>query len=230
MNAKLSKLRSEHEALLMRFVGVSDPLLKEQLGDDLVNLENEISILEVTIKQSEREEEQKKQLEREEEQKKQLEREEEQKKQRDQEERETEIIPDITHDEWDNKEQTDNDKSDDLNWTTAEEIKLQADKLKKDLYNFYEKQFIPADIITCIEKTNNVDLRSIIKKMRIRIPADLTQRKELCNLLDAINKQLIVLDYESVIIDTIGKEAPPIKIYCNCFTRFGEISYNTVYQ
>ena len=195
-------------------------LLKEQLGDDLVNLENEIAVLEVRIKQ----------LEREAEQKKQRDQEAEQKKQRDQEERETEIIPDITHDEWDNKEQSDNDKSDDLNWATAEEIKLQADKLKKDLYDFYEKQFIRADMITCIEKTNNVDLRSIIKKMRIRAPVDLTQRKELCILLDAINKQLIVLDYEGVIIDTIGKEATTIKIYCNCFTRFGELSYNTIHQ
>ena len=102
MSVKLSKLRAEHEALLMRFVGVSDPLLKEQLGDDLVNLENEIAVLEVRIKQ----------LERKAEQKKQRDQEAEQKKQRDQEERETEIIPDITHDEWDNKEQSDNDKSD----------------------------------------------------------------------------------------------------------------------
>ena len=200
MSVKLSKLRAEHEALLMRFVGVSDPLLKEQLGDDLVNLENEISILEVSIMAAEQE------------------------ISKIEDEQDTEIIPDITHDEW-NAGPIDDTNS----WATAEELKMHADTLKKDLREFYEKQFIPADIITCIEKTNNIDLHSIIKKMRIRPPADLTQRKELCVLLDAINRQLIVLDYEGVIIETIGKDAPPIKLYCGCFTRFDESSNNTVY-
>jgi hypothetical protein len=56
MNVQLKKLHKEHEALLLRFVGVSDPLLKEQLGDDLVNLENEIALLEVSTKETEKNE------------------------------------------------------------------------------------------------------------------------------------------------------------------------------
>jgi hypothetical protein len=257
MNVQLKKLHKEHEALLLRFVGVSDPLLKEQLGDDLVNLENEIALLEVSTKETEKNETVYKS-----------------------DESDTEMLPEISCDDWNeyieptcanepsnpnhnntnepsnpnhnntnkpthpnannephpnaNNEPHPNANNEykytDSDWFTDEERKIHAEKTKKELRECYEKQFIKSDIITCIEKTNNINLQDIIKKLRLRNPADITQRKELCILLNSIDKNLTLLDYEGIYIDNIGKGSTELKLYCGCFTRFNESICCTVYR
>ena len=247
MNIQLKKLYKEHEALLLRFVGVSDPLLKEQLGDDLVNLENEIALLEVSIKETEKNETVYKS-----------------------DESDTEMLPEISCDDWNeyieptyanepsNPNHNNTNESNNTNkptqpnhnninkptqsnanneskyteddWLTDEERKILMEKTKKELKEFYEKQFIKSDIITCIEKTNNMNLQDIIKKLRLRKPLDITQRKELCILLNSIDKKLILLDYEGSYIDTIGKGSTELKIYCGCFIKFNESINYTVYR
>lgn len=154
---KLYKLEKEHENLLLRIVGVTDSLLRDQLRQDFIDVENNIKELNLEINN--------------------------------------------------------------IKQIVMIEI---AEDIKQDHLLFYNNQFVNDDPITCIEKTNNICLREIIIKKRMRIPPDITYRREVCLIANEINKKIVLLDYESNVIDYIGKGDGEIKLYCSCFLRFNQ--------
>jgi hypothetical protein len=106
-------------------------------------------------------------------------------------------------------------------------------KISEDIKNshieFYSKQFKISDPITCLEKTNNITLRDFIKNKRLRLPENITQKRELCIIANDLNKKIVLLDYEGNIIDYIGKGIDEIKLYCKCFLRFNQEPADTIY-
>lgn len=106
-------------------------------------------------------------------------------------------------------------------------------KILEDIKNshmqFYSKQFKISDPITCLEKTNNITLRDFIKNKRLRLPENIKQKRELCIIANELNKKIVLLDYESSIIDYIGKGIEEIKLYCKCFSRFNQEPEDTMY-
>ncbi len=164
LNRRLINLKNEHENLLIRIVGVSDELLRDQLQTDCMMLEDAISLLLTNIKDAE-----------------------------------YNIMCGIIY------------------------------AIKIDHISFYQQQFIESDPITCVEKTNNINIISEIKKRRMRIPTSLSQKRELCIIANEMNIKIILVDYEGFYLDYIGKGTSMIKLICNCFKRFKQDPTSAVY-
>lgn len=99
--------------------------------------------------------------------------------------------------------------------------RLLVDTLISDWYGdyleFYRVQFIESDPITCMEKTNNINIVSDINKHRLRIPTSLKNRREICLISSFLKKKIILLDYEGKEIDSIGSDilSESVRIYIN---------------
>jgi hypothetical protein len=87
---------------------------------------------------------------------------------------------------------------------------------------FYKAQFTKSDIVTCLEKTNSIEIKQLASKHRMRLPTSLAQKRELCLIADMLNKKIILLDYEGYYLDSIGRGASDMYLYCLCFSRFDE--------
>ena len=75
----------------------------------------------------------------------------------------------------------------------------------KEHVAYYKTQFIlEKNMVTAIEKTNNIDLTLLLNKHRLRIPKGLNNRRDLCIMANALKKVVVVKDLEGIIIDQIG--------------------------
>jgi phosphoribulokinase len=139
----LSDTLAEYNNLLMRIVGVTDSVLKEQLVYDYESISNRLAVQQAILTSAE-----------------------------------ADYLNSIVS-----------------NWYT-------------DYMNFYRKQFVPADLIYCIEKTNKLPIGSLavaISKQRLRMPTDLNCKRELCMLANTLNKKIKVLGIDGEVIDEIGR-------------------------
>lgn len=158
----LRSLKNEHERLLTRIVGVTDVILSEQLQEECVDLEANISIAETKI--------------------------------------------------------CDIEKKD---------LCSLFDEIKNEHIQFYKTQWILADPILCLEKTNNIQLFDVLKKHRLRIPSNMNQRRELCLIANELDYRITLLDYEGFQIDHIGKGTFNLYLHCNCFHRFDQTEFDS---
>jgi hypothetical protein len=69
---------------------------------------------------------------------------------------------------------------------------------------FHSRNFIKADPITCLEKTNNILIHDTLIKNRLRIPNKLDKRK-LYLAVDIFDKKIDLLNLDSSWFDVIGK-------------------------
>jgi hypothetical protein len=160
---KLAKLNDDLNNLMSRIAGVTDDVLKEQLSEDFINLDTQISMTKIMIED-----------------------------------------------------------------TTNQYTSLLFERHTAEHRSFYADQFVNTDIITCLEKTNNVEIRNSIKKLRLRPPATLKQKRELCLIANAFNVTIHLVDYEGLYLDYIGKGSNIWLLYCNIFSRFGDILTDNV--
>jgi len=89
--------------------------------------------------------------------------------------------------------------------------------------NYYNRMFYKTDIITALEKTNNIDINTILQKKRLRIPK-LDNRRSLLLLANELSSIIVVKDLESRIVDCIGntKESKKKYLYVDCFSKWQE--------
>lgn len=167
-HAILNKLNEQHANLLCRLVGVSDDVLREQLREEYLAVENQIA--------------------------------------------ETTAIIDS------------------LDKQSIAEL---SKNIFDDMRDFYVHQFKPTEsIIEAIDITNQIDLHAIAQQYRIRLPTGITDRRTLCLLTNILNRQIRLVDYEGILIDTIGKEYPnePLIIYIMCFSKYDDLSNLSQYS
>jgi hypothetical protein len=94
---------------------------------------------------------------------------------------------------------------------------------------YYQDQFQPSELITSIEKTNNLALQNIIHKNKLRTPSSIEDRRLLLLIGQCIGRPIYILDIEGIILDTIGIDKPgilPIVVYTNYVSRFNVYYYN----
>jgi seryl-tRNA synthetase len=86
-----------------------------------------------------------------------------------------------------------------------------------DLEFFYSCQFKKSSLLD-VMKAQNIDLIELEKKYKLRPIRFLRQKRELCLLLNILNKYIKIVDYQGVYIDQIGKTADScITIRLNTF-------------
>lgn len=129
----------------------------------------------------------------------------------------------IVQEEYLHLEETINNKKEELK-------KLILPSLIKDIYKdfitFYTRQFRIVDTLA-EALVGQLDLLDLCKKLRIRPITTLHQRRELVLLLKEINAKLLVLDYESNIIDTIGLNTEHIyTVYIPIFSKIQKINFH----
>jgi hypothetical protein len=91
----------------------------------------------------------------------------------------------------------------------AEYIKDWALEVEK----FYEYHFVESSLANELARQGlNIDLET--KKLRMRPIGSLRQSRELCMLLNTLNKKIIVLNYLGNVVETIGKGCDVLKIHC----------------
>lgn len=73
-----------------------------------------------------------------------------------------------------------------------------------DYLDFYRKQFITSNPIECLEKINHTNLTDDITKLRIRVPQSMKNKREMSILANTLKKRIVILDYDSTELDTIG--------------------------
>lgn len=102
--------------------------------------------------------------------------------------------------------------------------KCKFDKMIDDHIAFYTFQYKrEKSIITALEKTNNIDIRSLIRNKRLREPKDLSNRRELCMLATELKKNIVITDMENINIDTIGPfsdENDTLKLIVGIFSKW----------
>lgn len=166
--AILKNLNEQHANLLCRLVGVSDDILREQLREEYIAVEN--SIAETTAK---------------------------------------------------------------IESLDKQAINELSKNIFDDMRDFYVHQFRAVDsIIEAINVTNQVDLSLIAQQHRVRLPTSISDRRTLCLLTTVLNRQIKLLDYEGILIDTIGREYSnaPLIIYIMCFSKYDDLSNLTQYS
>ena len=104
-----------------------------------------------------------------------------------------------------------------------------AAKLNQEHDSYYINMFNDADPITCLEKTNEINIREILQKKKIREPKSIEQKRELCFIANDLNSKIILIDHESNFIDYIGKGERELKLYCRCFKKYGDIPKTCMY-
>ena len=105
-------------------------------------------------------------------------------------------------------------------------FKMYIGELINEFCKFYENQFKSVSLLDAIKKFNLLDE---CNKYRLRPITSIKQKRDLSILLSLLNCYIDILDYESNIIDTLGKkdkQQTRIIIYVNLFRRFGNTSYS----
>lgn len=91
-----------------------------------------------------------------------------------------------------------------------------GNELFSEYLNFYARQYINCSIYEAFNR-NNVDLLELLNKYKMRPIQSLTQKRELCLLMNEIKRHIELIDYEGNIIDTIGKYIEkPASIIIRC--------------
>ncbi len=83
---------------------------------------------------------------------------------------------------------------------------------ENDLYVYYELQFKKEyDIISALERTNNIDIKKLLIINRIK---PITDRRSMINFLTFYKHKLIVKNLENFVIEQIGNdELPALYLY-----------------
>lgn len=136
---ELTEVKQLHDTLICRISGVSDLVLREQLSDEYMNLEEKLSILQAKYDEAEK------------------------------------LYIDYIVSEW-----------------------------YDEFVSFYKNQYIEDTMITCMEKTNKIQLTEFLNKNRMRIPTSLKNKRELCMIANTIKKKINIVDFTGVVLDTIG--------------------------
>lgn len=132
-------------------------------------------------------------------------------------------IKSIVQEEYLHLEETINGKKEELKGLILPAI---IKDMYKDFITFYTKQFRIVDTLA-EALVNQIDLLELCNVLRLRPIVTLHQRRELVLLLKEINAKLIVLDYESNVVDTIGLNTKHIyTVYIPIFSKIQKINFH----
>jgi hypothetical protein len=100
----------------------------------------------------------------------------------------------------------------------------------RDHTHYYENMFKKEpDVITALEITNDIDLRSLIKQHRLRAPTTLADRRLLVILANTLKIKITIVDMESVVLDVVPNVDVTymmhLRLYVNCISRWQDYTY-----
>ena len=145
---ELDIITTKHNDLLCRISGVTDTILQEQLSEEYIILDEQVSVVQAKFNEAEK------------------------------------LLIDVLISDW-----------------------------YAEYLEFYRNQFTTDELITCIEKTNNIKLSDELKRLRIRIPKSIDSKRELYIIASSLNKKISILSYDGYEIDYIGTKDVYLNLY-----------------
>lgn len=90
---------------------------------------------------------------------------------------------------------------------------MHKEKMLSDLLDIYDSKYSKCSLHDSYMK-QGLDLNNSISKLKMRPFNSIANKKEICYLMNAINRQTQILDYQGLVLDTIGKfkDTNPFKI------------------